>query len=113
MARLGIQLAVSRLSVNDRPSRIIGRIAELRRRNARFVIDSAAISHDSTSVMPPASKVAKERVAWATDNWIIKLPASGIFMRKLSMVIGPGSVRDQRNSRIATQITSGPNQIML
>ena len=67
MASSGIQLAVSKLSVKVRPSLINGSMAELRRRNSRFVIDSAAISQDSTSVMPPARRVARERDAWAVD----------------------------------------------
>jgi len=65
MASSGIPPGRFQLSVNDCPSRINGKIAELRRRNSRFVIDSAAISHDSTSVIPPAKSVASEREAWA------------------------------------------------
>src|SRR5687767_15973312 len=79
IASSGIHPADSKLSVNERPSRIIGKIDSLRRRSSRFVIDSDAISHDSTSVMPPANNVANDRVACATDNWTARLPASGIF----------------------------------
>src|ERR1043165_8177422 len=109
-ASAGIQSAVSRLSVNERPSRIIGRIDELRRRSSRFVIDSEAISHDSTSVMPPASNVANDRVAWATDSCTDKLPASGIFKRMALICSLPLGVRDQIDNRTAPTITSGPNQ---
>src|SRR5215470_20178292 len=107
----GIQPAVSKLSVNERPSRIIGRIDELRRRSSRFVIDSDAISHDSTRVIPPASNVASERVACATDIWTAKLPASGIFRISLLIWSLPPGVRDQINKNIAPPMTTGPNQI--
>ncbi len=112
IASSGIQPAVSRLSVNDRPSRIIGRIDELRRRSSRLVIDSDAISHDSTRVIPPARSVASERVAWATDNWTARLPASGT--RKMILLIWsfPAGVRDQINNSTQAAMTSGPSQNM-
>src|SRR6185369_16470010 len=96
IARGGIQAADSRLSVNERPSRIIGRIAELRRRSSRLVIDSEAISHDSTKVMPPAKRVASDLVACATDNWTTRFPARGILRIRLSTVSLPLEVRDHR-----------------
>src|ERR1044072_6453769 len=108
----GIQPAVSKLSVNDRPSRIIGRIDELRRLSSRLVIDSDAISHDSTSVMPPASSVASERVACATDSCTAKLPASGIFKSSALICSLPLGVRDQIERKMPPTITSGPNQKM-
>src|SRR5829696_5746465 len=110
IARSGSHPAVSRLSLNDLPSRIIGRIDELRRRSSRFVIDSDAISHDSTRVIPPASSVASERVAWATDNCTARLPASGIFRISLLIASFPAGVRDQRNKTMAPPIINGPNQ---
>src|SRR5829696_2518951 len=110
IASSGIQPAVSKLSVNERPSRIIGRIEELRRRSSRFVIDSDAISHDSTSVIPPASKVASERVAWATDICTARLPASGIFRINLLIWSLPAGVRDQINKNILPPMINGPNQ---
>src|SRR6185295_13008071 len=106
----GIQPAASKLSVNDRPSRIIGRIDELRRRSSKLVIDSDAISHDSTSVIPPASSVASERVAWATDICTARLPARGIFRISLLIWCLPGGVRDQINKNIEPPMISGPNQ---
>src|SRR5512132_1976932 len=110
MASGGIQAAVSRLSVNERPSRIIGRIEELRRRSSRFVIDSDAISHDSTRVIPPASNVANERVAWATDSCTARLPARGIFSISLLIWSFPAGVRDQMNNSTDPPMISGPNQ---
>src|SRR5687768_11358327 len=110
IASSGIHPASSKLSVNERPSRIIGRIEELRRRSSKFVIDSDAISHDSTSVMPPASNVASERVAWATDNCTARFPASGILRINLLIASFPAGVRDHRNKTTEPPITSGPNQ---
>src|SRR5215212_6077889 len=110
MASAGNQPAISRLSVNDLPSRIIGRIEELRRRNSRFVIDSDAISQDSTKVMPPASNVASERVACATDSCTARLPAKGNLSISLLSWSFPPGVRDQINNRIEPPIISGPNQ---
>src|ERR1044072_4217679 len=107
----GIQLAISRLSVNESPARIIGNIDELRRRSSKLVIDSDAISHDSTSVMPPASNVASERVACATDICTARLPARGIFRISLLIASLPFGVRDQINKKIEPPMTNGPNQI--
>src|SRR6266852_3216605 len=107
----GSQPAASRLSVNEVPWRIIGKIAELRRRKSRFVIDSEAISQDSTSVMPPANRVANERVTWATDSCTTKLPASGILRASALTCRRPVGVRDQMNKSTDAPITSGPNQI--
>src|SRR5678815_4802235 len=109
IASIGTQLATSRLSVKVRPSRIIGMIDELRRRNSRLVIDSAAISHDSTKVMPPANNVASDRVACAIESWTTRLPANGIFNRVASTRRRPASVRDQRNRTTAPPMKSGPN----
>src|ERR1044072_9491568 len=106
----GIQPASSRLSVNERPSRIIGSIDELRRRSSKLVIDSDAISHDSTSVMPPASNVASERVACATDICTARLPARGIFRISLLIASVPFDVRVKINKKIETPIIKGPNQ---
>src|SRR5215212_917842 len=106
----GIQPAISKLSVNERPSRIIGNIDELRRRSSRFVIDSDAISHNSTRVMPPASSVASERVAWATDIWTARLRASGIFRISLLIWSLQARVRDQINRNIEPPMIKGPNQ---
>src|SRR6187200_3266750 len=106
-ANAGTQPADSRLSVKDWPSRIIGRIAELRRRNSRLVIDSAAISHDSTRVIPPANKVASDRVAWATESCTKSFPASGTFNIQRSIVSRPAGVRDQRNVATAEMMTKG------
>src|SRR4051812_36769729 len=113
IASSGIQPADSKLSVNERPSRIIGRIDSLRRRRSRFVIDSDAISHDSTSVMPPASNVANERVACATDNCTARLPASGIFNINALIYSFPLGVRDHKYNNTEPAITSGPNQSTL
>src|SRR5687767_3306188 len=110
MASGGIQPDDSRLSVNERPSRIIGRIDSLRRRNSRFVMDSDAISHDSTSVIPPANSVASDRVACATDNCTARLPAKGIFRIKELIWSLPDGVRDQKNSNTEPPMTSGANQ---
>src|SRR4029078_10955064 len=97
IASAGIQFGVSKLSVNERPSRIIGKIDELRRRSSKFVIDSDGISHDSASGIPPASRVASERVACATDICTARLPGSGIFRISLLIWSLPAGVRDQRN----------------
>src|SRR6185503_10804531 len=94
IASRGIHPANSKLSVKDRPSRIIGRIDELLLRNSRLVIDSDAISHDSTKVIPPAKRVARDRVAWATDNCTARLPAKGIFNIKALSCNFPTGVRD-------------------
>src|ERR1700754_58618 len=111
IANGGIQPARSKLSVKERPSRIIGNIEELRLRSSRFVIDSEAISHDSTRVMPPASKVANDRVALATDNCTARLPASGIFRINALNCNFPLSVLDHNKSSGADPITKGRNQM--
>src|SRR5688572_11885179 len=110
IASSGIHPADSKLSVNERPSRIIGRIDSLRRRSSRFVIDSDAISHDSTSVIPPANNVANDRVAWATDSCTARLPARGIFRIKALIWSLPRGVRDQIKSKIDPPMTRGANQ---
>src|SRR5256885_10790301 len=110
IANAGIQSAFSRLSVNDRPSRIKGRIAELRRRNSRLVIDSAAISHDSTIVIPPANNVAIDRDAWAVVICTRSFPTSGSLNMTASIIKRPDGVRDQKNDPATTIISSGANQ---
>ena len=113
MASSGIQFAVSKLSVNDRPSRMSGRIEELRLRNSRLVIDSAAISQDSTIVMPPASNVASDRAACAVVICTRSFPANGSFNIERAIVCRPTSVRDHRTIPTAATIKSGTNQIAL
>src|ERR1041384_2396159 len=110
MANSGSHPAVSRLSVNDRPSRIKGSTAELRRRNSRLVIDSAAISHDSTIVIPPASNVAIDRPAWAVVICTKSFPTSGNLNMNASIINRPGAARDQKNDPTTTTISSGANQ---
>src|SRR5438552_2341219 len=113
MANSGIQFAISRLSVNERPSRINGRIAELRRRNSTLVIDSAAISHDSTIVIPPASKVASDLDACAVVIWTSSLPVSGNLSNVRSITKRPAGVRDHKNAAIDPTIIAGTTQIAL
>src|SRR6266567_1965339 len=113
IANSGIQLAFSKLSVKDRPSRISGSIDELRRRNSRLVIDSAAISHDSTIVMPPASSVASDRAACAVVICTSSFPANGSFNRDRSIVKRPEGVRDQRKKPTDPTMSVGTNQFAL
>src|SRR5947209_5971804 len=110
-ANSGIHFAVSRLSVNDLPSRIRGSIAELRCRSSRLVIDSAAISHDSTIVIPPASSVAKDRAACDAVICTSSLPARGSFNIALSSTKRPGGVRDQMNRPTDPTTSAGTTQI--
>jgi hypothetical protein len=87
--------ADSRLSVKERPSRTIGEMAEARARSSLFVMASAAISHDSTSVMPPARSVERLLVTCAMASCRSSWLTMGSFKSRRSTASCPEGLRVQ------------------
>src|SRR5436853_2931869 len=108
-----IQPDFSRLSVNERPSLIHVRTPALACLKPRFVIDSLAISADSGSVMPPASRVARLRVNWAIVIWRTVSPAIGAFKIQLSMTNLPLGVFRQYRIKLVRAAIVGIMQVRL